>query len=286
VVLEFFGPEALAQVSGTQGGFKGSFFLGCFRWGEKCCQKRVMDNRRRRLRCIAAMTAALGGAAAAIAAAGQLRRPVYYRRRYRPVYQYRRCRFSLRRWDDAKIRTLCRFTRAEIHQLLPLLQLEEVRWTTGNHPSKEIALCLLLCRLAYPRRLVVIADHCGRSSSWCSAVFNDLATYLFTKFRGILEWHPLLNYERMARFAEAISDIVESRDSSEPLGYTAGEGSAIVWGFVDGTFRGFCRPTGYEQQRSAYSGHKKDTGQKWQAVVTPDGIVSSLVGPFLGPVND
>jgi hypothetical protein len=105
-------------------------------------------------------------------------------------------------------------------------------------------------------------------------------------FRSILEWHPLLNYERMSLFSEAISDFLESRDGDEPLGSVAGEGSAVIWGFVDGTFRGFCRPTGYEQQRSAYSGHKKDTGQKWQAVVTPDGLVASLVGPFMGPVND
>jgi hypothetical protein len=84
----------------------------------------------------------------------------------------------------------------------------------------------------------------------------------------------------MALYAEAISDLLESRDGDEPIGYAAGEGSAIFWGFIDGTFRGFCRPTGYEQQRSAYS------GQKFQAIVTTDGLVMSLVGPFLGPVND
>jgi hypothetical protein len=39
---------------------------------------------------------------------------------------------------------------------------------------------------------------------------------------GILEWHPQLTYERMAHFAEAISDLIESRDSSKPPGYVAG----------------------------------------------------------------
>ena len=90
----------------------------------------------------------------------------------------------------------------------------------------------------------------------------------------------------MALYAEAISDLLESVDGGEAAGFAAGKESAVFWGFVDGTFRGFCRPTGYEQQRSAYSGHKKEHGLKWQGVVGPDGIIWSLTGPFLGPVND
>ncbi len=62
----------------------------------------------------------------------------------------------------------------------------------------------------------------------------------------------------MAQFADqAIFDLAESRDGSEPPGFVAGKGSAVILGFVNGTFRGFCRPSGYEQQRSDYSGHKR-----------------------------
>ena len=205
---------------------------------------------------------------------------------YQSVYWYKWRHFSLRHWDDAKICFLCCFSKTEIQQLLPLLQLEKIQWTARNHSSMKTALCLLLCQLTYSEWLMVIADHFNCSPSWCSLVFNDVAVHLWTTFRGILEWHPLLNYEKMAHYAEAISDLIESRDGCEPPGFVTGEGSAVFWGFVDGTFWGFCRPTGYEQQRSTYSGHKKDNGQKWQAVVTPDGLVLSLIGPFLGPVND
>ena len=104
--------------------------------------------------------------------------------------------------------------------------------------------------------------------------------------QGILEWHPSITYEQMALFAEAISDLIESRDGLKPPGYLAGEESAVVWGFINGTFRGFCRPLGYEQQCSAYSGHKKEHGQKFQGLVGPDGLVLSLMGPYMGPVND
>jgi hypothetical protein len=85
-----------------------------------------------------------------------------------------------------------------------------------------------LARLAYLNRLLVIADHFRRSPAWYSTVFNDVATHIYTKFCGILEWHLLLNYERIAWFAEAISDLLEARDGDKPLGYVAGEESAVV----------------------------------------------------------
>lgn len=90
----------------------------------------------------------------------------------------------------------------------------------------------------------------------------------------------------MALFAEAVSDLVESRDGRELPGFVAGESSAMSWAVVDGIFRGFCHPMGYEQRRSASSGHKEDHGQKWQTIVTPDSLLSLLIWPFMGPVDD
>ena len=78
-------------------------------------------------------------------------------------------------------------------------------------------------------------------------------------------------YQRLEVFADAV----------ERIG-----GAKGIWGFVDGTFRGHCRPQGNEEQRRVYSGHKKLHGNIYQAVVTPDGLVSSLVGPFMGPTAD
>jgi hypothetical protein len=59
-----------------------------------------------------------------------------------------------------------------------------------------------------------------------------------------------------------------------------------VWGFVDGTFWEYYRPTGNEEQRLVYSGHKKFHGNNYQAIVTPDGLVSLLTGPFMSSTND
>jgi len=61
-------------------------------------------------------------------------------------------------------------------------------------------------------------------------------------------------------------------------------GVSSVWGFIDGTMRAICRPV--EFQRRYYSGYKKCHSYKFQAVMTPDGILSSLTGPWPGREGD
>jgi hypothetical protein len=78
-------------------------------------------------------------------------------------------------------------------------------------------------------------------------------------------------YSRLLAFAKAVEELCRVED---------------VWGFVDSTFRGYCRPHDYEAQQRVYSGYKKSYSIKYQAVVTPDGLISLLTGPWIGPVND
>ena len=61
-------------------------------------------------------------------------------------------------------------------------------------------------------------------------------------------------------------------------------GTEGVWGFIDGTMRPFCRPG--ENQEEYYSGHKKNHGFQFQCIMTPDGLMSSLHGPYKGPTAD
>jgi hypothetical protein len=51
-----------------------------------------------------------------------------------------------------------------------------------------------------------------------------------------------------------------------------------VWGFIDGTMRAICRPM--QNQHLYYSGFKKYHAIKFQAVTTPDGLISYLAGPW------
>ena len=61
-------------------------------------------------------------------------------------------------------------------------------------------------------------------------------------------------------------------------------------GFIDGTFRHFCRPAkdGYNgiAQRMQFSGHKKEHGNNHQGTETPDGLIVEMHGPFEGRTND
>jgi hypothetical protein len=61
-------------------------------------------------------------------------------------------------------------------------------------------------------------------------------------------------------------------------------GSYAIWGFIDGTFRSICRPK--RHQEALYSGYKKQHGFKYQGIVTPDGMILSLLGPYSGRWND
>ena len=57
-----------------------------------------------------------------------------------------------------------------------------------------------------------------------------------------------------------------------------------IWGFIDGTLRIMCRLT--ENQKFWYSGYKKRHAFKFQAIMTPDGLVSHLGGPYEGKLGD
>lgn len=87
--------------------------------------------------------------------------------------------------------------------------------------------------------------------------------------------HPQFTPRRVNTFVDAV----------QQTGGIQADGLGI-WGFVDGHFVGFARAQGVERQRAFYSGHKKADGMNFQAIGTPDGLVSPLIGPFPGPVND
>jgi hypothetical protein len=55
-------------------------------------------------------------------------------------------------------------------------------------------------------------------------------------------------------------------------------------GFIDGTCRPICRPG--RNQRLLFSGHKRVHAIKFQSVVTPDGMISHLSGPYAGHRHD
>lgn len=193
------------------------------------------------------------------------------RQRYRPPIPYDHIsRFSIAGMDEVLCYHLMRFTSAAIGRFLPLLELETIRFRNRIAVFPEEALAVVLIRLLYPTRYWSMMDHFGHSRSWLSIVFNDTLIYLFRRYRKKLEWdEKRLTFEKLSTYAMAIHHF---------------GGGSCFWGFIDGTLNATCRPL--VDQEQYYSGHKRKHGYKYQAVVTPDGLVSSLMGPFIGRRGD
>lgn len=108
----------------------------------------------------------------------------------------------------------------------------------------------------------------GRSPTWLKIIYADTIQHLMHRYRKILTWHFTLNHAKVHYFARVLRKYGDC---------------GVIWGFVDGTFRRFCRSKyGQEFDYSGYKGH----GFKWQVIVTPDGIILSLDGPYLAAAND
>ena len=56
------------------------------------------------------------------------------------------------------------------------------------------------------------------------------------------------------------------------------------WEFIDGTLRKIARPI--YQQEAVYNGWKRYHCLKYQAIVTPNGLISHLYGPVPGIQHD
>lgn len=95
-----------------------------------------------------------------------------------------------------------------------------------------------------------------------SSVFNDVVCHVAERFQEFMRWDDgRLTMDTLRRYCEAVDE-------------------EIIWGFIDGTAIHISRPA--EQQRIFYSGHKHHHAFKYQGIVTPDGLISSLAGPVEG----
>lgn len=176
-------------------------------------------------------------------------------------------------WEAANevfVKEMMRFTKAEMDEILPHLGLESIKYRRRYDASPEVALAVLCMRLSYPERLKTMIHHFGHSRSWISTIFNDVIMHLARRYKKKLHWDSRrLTYDQCLEYAQVIK--------------RAGGGHCF-WGYIDGTANEICRPT-FDQQES-YSGHKKMHAFNYQAIVTPDGLLSSLMGPFVGKRSD
>lgn len=185
----------------------------------------------------------------------------------REEFEYSHVRFSLEHYSNAWILEFLVFSRSEIKVLVELFDLEAVEVQKRYRHDPEMGLCLVLRRLSFPVRLKDLQDLFGLHRPSLSVIFNDTITYLDRRYRELLRWYP--TKQRIYEYADCLAQFG-----------TAG----CIWGWIDGTFKSFSRPE--QDQRAWYSGYKKAHGQKWQAVIAPDGLIVALDGPYHGSTND
>jgi hypothetical protein len=131
---------------------------------------------------------------------------------------------------------------------------------------------LLTTRQANPDRLVQLNGLFGCSPAYLLTIYLEIVKHIVETFWGFIAWNPRLNeYKRLRRFGRAV-------------GRRTGLRGCRVLGFVDGTFRPFCKPT--RDEHLNYSGHKQRHGFKYQAIATPNDLVLSLFGPYRATEND
>ena len=191
---------------------------------------------------------------------------------YVPPVEYDHFEFDLDTWSPERLRRTMRFTKEEIRLLIGYFDLESIEYRQRIRPSPEFALCLLLCRLSWPRPLFQLTEVFGRSPSYLSIVLNDVLEHLRRRYSSILSWHPTLTYNRIRLYARTVKRLGGHR------------GRSTIWAFVDGTFRKTARPE--NKQEFWYSAYKRSHGMAWMAVVCPDGLIGASFGPYEGKIAD
>jgi len=112
----------------------------------------------------------------------------------------------------------------------------------------------------------------GVSQGHISSIVNDLASNLYTQFQPVLYWNPVrLSLQQLQLYVAAVTATVGVQE----LG---------IWGFIDRTVQPIARPlVGQEEYSSGEEGYH---GIKFQSIVTPDGLISSSIGPEFGSKGD
>ncbi|OAD76931.1 hypothetical protein PHYBLDRAFT_142439 [Phycomyces blakesleeanus NRRL 1555(-)] len=129
-----------------------------------------------------------------------------------------------------------------------------------------LALMIVLRRMVFPACLVDLSLLFGKGKSTFSVIFNEMIEKIYIKFSSALKFdYCQFQESNLMRFSQAI------RERSLAM---------YCVGFIDGTFNKIARPI--VDQKGAYNDHYRGHGLKYQAVVTPNGITSSIMGSDTG----
>ncbi|ETV68871.1 hypothetical protein H257_15223 [Aphanomyces astaci] len=162
-------------------------------------------------------------------------------------------RFNFNSQTEADCRFMFRFGKTDIPELARLLGFPDPFITKARYHATAIeVVCIMLIRLAWPHRLGSMVQTFGRSREALSALSNAAMLHVYERFGHLLDWdYQRLDSQWMQRCGDAI--------------YMQGAPLKTCIGFIDGT---------------------RKHALKYQAVMSPDGIIVHLHGPEPGSRHD
>ncbi|XP_042145608.1 protein ALP1-like [Ixodes scapularis] len=176
--------------------------------------------------------------------------------------------------DEWTFKRSFRFEKMDLEDLVAALTIPaEVKSAQRVRVPGYEALCMTLRRLAYPNRLCDLERTFGRHSSVISSVVSTVMAHIEYQFGHLLSDltnHKWLDVPCLKKLSEAV--------------HARGAPLKNCWGFIDGTARHICRPSVGQQEH--FSGHKRHHVQKYQALMSANGIICQLDGPFNGRRHD
>jgi hypothetical protein len=188
--------------------------------------------------------------------------PARFLVRPRPIFN------PLQRNYDCKI--LFRFDYDHILLIKDALRFPPSFVAQKKMPGLE-ALCVVLNRLAYPKRYIDQKEMFGRHKSDLSTFFNIAINFMFDTWAHIMVFdHVRLTRRKLEFMADRV--------------FAKGRALDNIWGFIDGTVMPICRPK--ENQNEHYNGHKRVHAVKFQGIMAADGIISHLPKTWDGPMHD
>ena len=171
-------------------------------------------------------------------------------------------------WEGLRVR------KADMAYLAEALQIPEVIVTDKRDVFGRMeALVVLLHRMSQGSTWEGLLRFLGgRGRSSYSQVFYYMLDHLYDTFSD-----RITDVNRWAGYAQDFADAIYAACGKAPR----------CIGFIDGTLRSNCRPSGpNELQKAVYSGYKKTHGLKFQGVIGPNGMILDLFGAVSGRRGD
>lgn len=189
------------------------------------------------------------------------------------VHSSERAPFDLQWFTDAECKQFFRFDREYLVQFIEHFNLPpviDVKYYRVKVPALE-AVCIMLFRMAYPCRWVLLHAMFRRPVCVLSKLFAMMVRHVYLRFKHLLD----LDLECFRRpTLRALSDLLRMR----------GAPHLRAWGMLDGTYRRIPRPT--QHQSVFYTGFKRYHAIKFLSLTLPNGIIAMADGPYAGCKND